>query len=226
MLSESERIRVLVADDHELVRLGLRAVLEEAGIEVVGEAPDGPTAVERAVELMPDILLLDLRMPGMDGVEVCRTVRSQAPDIKVIILTSFAEDEDIFGALAAGASSYIMKDVAPDALVGTVRGVAGGQTVLDAVVAQRVLDGPRPAADPDGDPLSPREREVLELMAQGLTNRQIGQRLWISEPTVKTHVSHILTKLGQPDRTQAIVHAMRLGMVASPKTQRTGPPQA
>lgn len=216
MLNDTERIRVLIADDHELVRLGLRAVLEEAGVEVVGEAPDGPTAVERAVELRPDVLLLDLRMPGIQGVEVCRQVKAAAPEIKVIVLSSFAEDEDIFGALSAGASSYIMKNVAPDALVGTVRGVASGQTVLDSLIAQRVLDGPRSVQSPEAEGLSPREREVLELMAKGLTNRQIGQRLWISEPTVKTHVSHILAKLGQPDRTQAIIHAMRLGVVEPP----------
>jgi len=216
--AEDQVIRVLVADDHELVRLGLRAVLEEGGIEVVGEAADGLAAVELAVQLTPDILLLDLRMPGVDGVEACRRVRERAPEVRVIILTSFAEDDDIFGALAAGAASYIMKDVAPDALVGAVKGVAGGQTVLDSVVAQRVLVG-RPSPAAEADTLSPREREVLELMAQGLTNRQIGQRLWISEPTVKTHVSHILSKLGQPDRTQAIVHAMRCGIVDPPNSR-------
>lgn len=212
----NEHIRVLVADDHELVRLALRAVLEEAGIDVVGEAADGVAAVKMAIEIVPDILLLDLRMPGIEGVDVCRQVRAAKPEVRVIVLTSFAEDEDIFGALSAGAASYIMKDVTPDALVGTVRGVAGGQTVLDPVVAQRVLDGPRPAICPEAVLLSPREHEVLGLMAQGLTNRQIGQRLWISEPTVKTHVSHILSKLGQADRTQAIVHAMRCGLVAPP----------
>jgi len=220
---QDEHIRVLVADDHELVRLGLRAVLEEAGIEVVGEAADGVAAVKMALDIKPDILLLDLRMPGIEGVDVCKQVRSADPQIRVIVLTSFAEDEDIFGALSAGAASYIMKDVTPDALVGTVRGVAGGQTVLDPVVAQRVLDGPRPHVCPEAVLLSPREHEVLGLMAQGLTNRQIGQRLWISEPTVKTHVSHILAKLGQPDRTQAIVHAMRCGLVAPPNQRELEP---
>jgi len=216
MLNEGEKIRVLLADDHELVRLGLKGVLEEAGIDVVGEAPGGFAAIEMAEDLKPDVLLLDLRMPDLGGVEVCRKLRVSMPDLKIAILSSFSDDDDVFGALDAGASSYIMKDVAPEALVGAIRAVAQGQTVLDGVIAQRVLEGTRPTATLVSDLLSPREREVLELMALGLTNRQISTRLWISEPTVKTHVSHILEKLGQPDRTQAILHAMSLGLVAPP----------
>ncbi len=220
MLSNGRPIRVLVADDHELVRLGLRSVLEEAGIDVVAEAADGLEAVERALESRPDILLLDLRMPGMGGVDVCRRVRAEAPEVNVVVLTSFAEDDDIFGALSAGASSYLSKDVTADALVGAIKGAAGGQTVLGSGIAQRVIDGPHQPSAEDGEALSPRELEVLGLMAEGLTNRQIGARLWISEPTVKTHVSHILAKLEEPDRNQAVLHAARQGLIASPDQRR------
>jgi DNA-binding NarL/FixJ family response regulator len=216
MLSNGETIRVLLADDHELVRLGLKGVLEMAGIDVVGEAPGGKEAIEMAEQLNPDVLLLDLRMPDMGGVEVCRHLHVTMPDLKIAILSSFSDDNDVFGALDAGAMSYIMKDIAPEGLVGAVRAVAQGQTVLDGIVAQRVLEGTRPSTVSPSSLLSAREREVLELMATGLTNRQISTRLWISEPTVKTHVSHILEKLGQPDRTQAILHAMSLGIVAPP----------
>jgi DNA-binding NarL/FixJ family response regulator len=209
-------MRVLLADDHELVRVALRAVLEEAGIEVVGEAAGGFDAIAMTDALRPDVLLLDMRMPDMNGVEVCRHLNGEASDVRIIVLSSFADDEDVFGALSAGAASYIMKDIAPEALVAAVRNVASGQTVLDGGVAQRVLEGPRPATETDDTTLSPREHEVLGLMAQGLTNREIAAKLWISGPTVKTHVSHILAKLGQPDRTQAIVHAMSKGLVAAP----------
>jgi NarL family two-component system response regulator LiaR len=214
MLTGDGRIRVLIADDHELVRLGLRAVLEEGGIEVVGEASDGASAVDAALALLPDILLLDLRMPVMDGREVCRRVVAAAPAVRVVVLTSFADDDDVFGALSAGASSYVMKDITPDALLGVLRDVAAGRHVLDDGIAKRVLDRPQVA---EAEVLSPREREVLGLMAEGLANRQIAARLWISEATVKSHVSHILAKLGQSDRTQAIVHAMRRGLVPPPQ---------
>jgi DNA-binding NarL/FixJ family response regulator len=207
---------VLIADDHELVRLGLRAVLEDAGFEVVGEVDNGRAAVDMSVALRPEVLLLDLRMPEMDGLEVCRHVRAKAPDVRIVVLTSFAEDEDLFGAITAGAASYIMKDIAPEVLVGTLRGVAKGQTIFDTGVAQRVLDRRRGAVGTEADVLSPREMEVLGLMARGLTNRQIAAHLWISEATVKSHVSHVLAKLGQSDRTQAIVFAMRSGLVPPP----------
>ena len=185
-------------------------------MQVVGEASGGVQAIEMAEALTPDVLVLDMRMPDLNGVEVCRQLSVAAPGVRIVVLSSFADDEDVFGALSAGAASYIMKDVAPDALVAAIRGVASGQTVLDAGVAQKVLDGTRPGQPPGQDDLSPREHEVLDLMAQGLTNRQIAAKLWISDPTVKTHVSHILAKLGQSDRTQAIVHAMSKGLVAAP----------
>lgn len=217
MLNVPANIRVLIADDHEFVRLGLRSVLEEAGIDVVDECGDGAEAVQKATRLKPDIVLLDLRMPEMGGVEACGLIHAAVPEIKIVVLTSFSEDDDVFGAVSAGAVAYIMKDISPDNLVRTIKGVAAGQTVLDSAIAQRVLDGPRSPVGASAALLSPREHEVLQLMAQGLTNRQIASRLWISEPTVKTHVSHILAKLEQPDRTQAIVHAMRHGLVSPPK---------
>jgi DNA-binding NarL/FixJ family response regulator len=155
-------------------------------------------------------------MPALDGVEVCRRVHAEAPGVRIVVLTSFAEDEDIFGAVSAGAAGYVMKDIAPDVLVGTIRGVAEGQTVLDPVIAQRVIDRSSGRVAVTPDLLSPREMDVLGVMAEGLTNRQIATRLWISEATVKSHVSHILAKLGRTDRTQAIVFAMRAGLVRPP----------
>lgn len=208
-------IRIVIADDHELVRYALDSVIEgEEDMDVVGHAENGRAAVEAVAEHEPDLLLLDLHMPEMDGVDTCRAVRESHPGVKVLILTSFDDDDEVFGALSAGAQGYIMKDIAPRALLETIRGVAAGRTVLDATVAERIIEGRdtrRHSANADG--LSPRELEVLQLMAEGLSNREVSERLWISEATVKTHVSHILAKLGQGDRTKAVLVAIKRGLV-------------
>ena len=225
MLSSGrEAIRVVIADDHELVRYGLRMVLgAESDIEVVGEAPDGLAALELVKQLQPAILLLDLHMPRLDGIGVCRELAGGDGATRIIILTSFDGDDEVFGALEAGASAYIMKDVTPDVLVQSVRSVAEGQMVLAPSVAQRAV-APRSKAKPGTEPsaestLSERELEVLRLMARGMNNREIAGELWISQTTVKTHISHILRKLGQRDRTQAILCAITSGLVEVPRKE-------
>jgi DNA-binding NarL/FixJ family response regulator len=208
--------RVLIVDDHELVRYALRTVLEaESDIEIMGEAGTGEAALECLEGAEVDLVLLDLRMPGMGGVEACRSIVSAHPDIRVVVLTSYDDDDEVFGVLSAGASGYLMKDSSPEAIVQTLRGVLDGNMVLDSAIARRVIDaGGSPRVDDPG--LSDRELDVLALMARGYNNRRIAQELWISEPTVKTHVSHILRKLGQADRTQAVVDAIKRGLVKLP----------
>jgi DNA-binding NarL/FixJ family response regulator len=213
MLTAEGVLRVLVADDHELVRRGLRLVLEaEDDIEVVGEAPDGLGAVAEAERLRPDILLLDLRMPELDGVGACHRVHVSCPDTRVVILTSFDDERDVVDALEAGAASYILKDIAPDALVQSIRGVAAGNTVLDPGIATQLLNA-RSRSDGLPEGLSERELDVLRHMSLGLKNREIARTMWISENTVKTHVTHIIAKLGQRDRTTAVLTAIRKGLV-------------
>ena len=211
------KIRVFIADDHELVRMGLRTLLEgEPDIEVVGEAQDSDSAVQGAITARPDVLLLDLRMPGVGGVEVCRQVKEIAPEVAVLVVTSFDEDDEVFGVLDAGASGYLMKDTRPDRVAHAIRSIREGQAVFDATVASRIISGRTNGSNGNAvlaDPLSERELEVLELMARGLSNKEIGRTLWIGETTVKTHVSHILRKLGQGDRTQAVLAALRAGIV-------------
>ncbi|TLM73635.1 MAG: response regulator transcription factor [Actinobacteria bacterium] len=205
-------IRVFIADDHGIVRLALRTLLEaEPDLEVCGEAGDGERTVREVAEVTPDVLLLDMRMGEVNGVEVCRRVKSLAPDVRVLVLTSFDGDEELFGVLSAGANGYLLKDARPEVVVQAVRSVAAGQSVFDSGVAARVI-GRRDAPDP-AEGLSARELEVLRLMAAGRSNRDIGAALWISETTVKTHVSHILRKLGAADRTQAVVAAAKAGIV-------------
>lgn len=213
-------IRVFIADDHELVRYALRSLLEgEPDLELVGEAENGDLAVERVLETKPDVLLLDLRMPGPGGPEVCRRVREECPDTRVLVLTSYDEDEELFGVLAAGASGYLLKDARPDNVAQAVRSVAEGQAVFDEAIAQRIIAGQTGAeigaeAMALRESLSDREMEVLTLMAKGFSNKEIGRALWIGETTVKTHVSHILRKLDGSDRTQAVLTAVRLGIVS------------
>lgn len=208
-------IRVFIADDHELVRLALRSMIEsEDDMVVVGEAGDTNTVIAACIGASPDVLVLDMRMPGMGGVEVCRAVMEAMPDTRVLVLTSFEADDELFGVLSAGACGYLLKDTRPERIVQAIRSVSEGQSVFDAVIANRIIKG-RPM-DPAqlADPLSEREVEVLELMARGMSNKQISRTLWIGETTVKTHVSHILRKLGQADRTQAVLAAVKSGLVS------------
>jgi len=211
-----DKVRVFIADDHELVRYALRTLLESEGnIEVVGEAADSDSAVAGCVDAHPDVLLLDMRMPGPGGVEVCRQVKERCPDVNVLVLTSFDEDDEVFGVLSAGACGYLLKDTRPDQVVSAVLSVADGQAVFDNGVASRVIQGRREPETklPGGEQLSDREMEVLSLMAEGMSNKEIGRSLWIGETTVKTHVSHILRKLEQSDRTQAVLAAVKAGLV-------------
>ncbi len=216
-----QTIRVLIADDHELVRLALRTLLEgEEGIEVAAEAPDGETVLELLTTIQVDLLLLDLRMPGIGGVETCRRIRKLDAELPILVLTSFDDEEEMFGVLAAGASGYILKDTKPEHLAQAVRTVAEGQSVFDSGIAARVIAGKAPTVrEPDPvllDRLSDRELQVLRLMAKGLSNKDIGHALWIGETTVKTHVSRILRKMGQSDRTQAVLAAVQAGLVQLP----------
>ncbi len=207
-------IRVFIADDHELVRYALRTMLEaETDIDVVGEAADSAGALQGCIDHQPDVVVLDLRMPGEGGIEVCRKVRSTCPATAVLVLTSFDEDEELFGVLAAGACGYLLKDTRPERITHAIRAVADGQAVFDSAVANRIISG-RPQGNSELDePLSEREMEVLQLMSKGMSNKEIGRSLWIGETTVKTHVSHILRKLGQADRTQAVLAAVKAGLV-------------
>ncbi len=211
-------VRVFIADDHELVRYALKGLLEgEPGIVVVGEAATGEEVLEGACTTGPDVLLLDMRMPGPGGVEVCRAIKERCPEVRVLVLTSFDDEEEVFGVLSAGASGYLLKDSPPSHIAQAVRSVADDQVVLDSSIAGRVISGNHGqdtvAADELRELLSDREFEVLELLAKGLSNKEIGRALWIGETTVKTHVSHILRKMGQADRTQAVLAAVRMGIV-------------
>jgi two-component system, NarL family, response regulator LiaR len=210
-----ERLRLLLADDHPVVRQGLRTFLStQEDMEVVGEACTGAEAVERAAELRPDVVLLDLVMPDLGGVEAATRIREASPETKVVILTSYAEDENVIPALRAGAAGYLLKDVEPQELADGVRRVCRGEALIHPAIASRVL---REIVDPqaDRDALTPREVDVLRLLARGLANKRIALELGISERTVKTHVSSIFGKLGVTDRTQAALYAVRERLVES-----------
>ena len=213
-----DKISLMITDDHALVRQGIRAFLElQPDLTVLGEADSGEAAVRMAAELVPDVMLMDLVMPGIGGVEATRQVKQVSPHSQVIVLTSYHEDEYIFPALRAGALSYVLKDVGPDELADTVRKAARGESVLHPRVAARVvqeLRGTRSDTPKLFTDLSDRELEVLRLIADGLSNAEIANKLIISEKTVKGHVSNILGKLHMLDRTQAAVYAWQQGLVA------------
>ncbi|GAA1548813.1 response regulator transcription factor [Streptomyces albidochromogenes] len=207
-------IRVLLVDDHQVVRRGLRTFLEvQDDIEVVGEAADGAEGVARAEELRPDVVLMDIKMPGTDGIDALRKLRELANPARVLIVTSFTEQRTVVPALRAGASGYVYKDVDPDALAGAIRSVHAGHVLLQPEVAGALLaqeDGN--GGTGRGSTLTEREREVLTLIADGRSNREIARALVLSEKTVKTHVSNILMKLDLSDRTQAALWAVRHGI--------------
>jgi len=208
-----EPTRVFLLDDHEVVRRGLRDMLDaEDDLTVVGEAGTADEALSRIPPTRPDVAVLDVRLPDGNGVEVCREVRSRHPEIQCLMLTSFADDEALFQAIMAGASGYLLKQIKGPDIVDAIRRVAAGQSLLDAAVTKRVLDRLRhpPEEDERLASLTDQERRILELIAEGLTNRQIADRVHLAEKTVKNYVSNLLAKLGMERRTQAAVYGAKL----------------
>lgn len=214
-------IRLMIVDDQKLMRQGLKTLLElEGGFEIVAEAGDGQAALDAYAELQPDVALMDVRMPGMDGVEATRRLRQKWPDARVIILTTFNDDEYVFEALRVGALGYLLKDLSGQELANAVRTVAGGGALIDPSVARKVvaefarLTPPaRPMNEGLPDPLTERELDVLRLLAQGLSNREIGNKLSLTEGTVKNYVTNVLQKIGARDRTQAALRGRELGLI-------------
>jgi two-component system response regulator DevR len=207
-------IRVFLLDDHEVVRRGLVALLEATGeIEVVGESGSALEAARRIPAFRPDVAVLDARLPDGSGIDVCREVRSADPGIKALILTSYQDDEALFSAIMAGAAGYVLKQIKGTDLVDAIRRVAAGQSLLDPAVTQQVLERIRHGADSEPEELkglTAQERRILELIAEGMTNRQIGEELFLAEKTVKNYVSSLLAKLGLERRTQAAILATKL----------------
>jgi NarL family two-component system response regulator LiaR len=213
----SDTISVLIVDDHAVVRSGIRGFLEaQPDLQVLGEAASGADGVKLAAELVPDVVLMDLAMPEMDGVEATRRIRDASPRTRVVVLTSFHDDAHIFPAIRAGALSYVLKDISPEELAQTVRLAAQGEAVINPRVASRLVQELSGERTPQSNPLaelSSRELEVLKLIAEGLSNAEIAERLVLSQKTVKGHVSNILGKLHLADRTQAAILAWREGMI-------------
>jgi len=214
-IERESHIRVLLVDDHAVVRAGLRLFLaDQADLEVVGEADDGASAVARAQELVPDVVLMDLRMPRLDGIEATRQIRAALPQTAVVVLTTYTDTANIGKAIAAGAIGYIPKDVPPPELAATIREAAHGVLHLAPVVQRTLLQAiaaPR-RAEPDPKELTEREREVLVLLAEGRSNKEIARHLHVSSRTVQGHVGHVLGKLGMVSRTQAAIYATRCGL--------------
>ena len=216
--------RIVIADDHELARAGLRAMLtDQRGFELVGEASNGQEALLLCRRLQPDLALIDVRMPEMDGLSTCRAVKQECPATSVILVTMHANPEYLFEALKAGAAGYVLKDVSQRELISAVQKVLHGESILNQELMARLLqrlarETPGQEELPPGR-LSPREREVLQLLTKGQTNREIARELTVSVSTVKIHVEHILDKLGVSDRTQAAVRAIELGLVSTTSTE-------
>jgi NarL family two-component system response regulator LiaR len=213
----SNPIRILITDDHVVVRRGTQALLAtEPEIEVVGEAKNGEEAVAKALQLQPDVILMDLEMPIMDGIEAIRRITASRPEARVLVLTSFATDDKVFPAIKAGALGYLLKDSSPDELVRAIRQVYRGESSLHPTIARKLLqEMSRPShKPPTEDPLTDREVEVLKLVAQGRSNQEIADELVISEATVRTHVSNILGKLHLASRTQAALYALKEGLAS------------
>jgi DNA-binding NarL/FixJ family response regulator len=215
-------VRVLLADDDDLMRAGLKAVLSsDPSIELVGEANDGRAAIEQALALEPDVILMDVRMPGMDGIEATRELAAAAPGSKVVILTTFEDDDYIFGGLRAGAAGFLLKRIRPEDLIEAIHTVAGGDALLSPSVTSRVIaqmgrgSAATVRAPEQLEALTPREREVLELIGRGLSNGEIAAELTVEESTVKTHVKRILMKLQLRDRVQAVILAYESGLVGT-----------
>ncbi len=209
----TDKIEVLIADDHPVVRQGLRALLElEEDIEVVGEAGDGVEAVEKVMELMPDVVLMDLVMPELDGVVTTGRIKEISPKIRVLVLTSYAEDERVFGAMKAGATGYLLKDVEPRDLIQAIRSTHQGDPALSSLVAKKLIqEFAQPKSKPSAPEaeLTPKEREVLRLVAKGKSNKEIASSLSMSEKTVKNHIGNILGKLCLSNRTEAALYALQ-----------------
>ncbi len=213
-------IRVLVADDQSMVRAGFRMLLSgEPDIEIVAEASNGLEAVHQAARFSPAVVLMDIRMPELDGLEAARRILAADPSARVLILTTFGLDEYVYEALALGASGFVLKDDPPEQLIAAVRTIAGGEALLSPSITKRVIEQfarlPRPAPPAALDELTPREHDVLRLVAFGYSNAEIARELFISETTVKTHVTHVLQKLDLRDRVQAVVMAYRTGLFDS-----------
>ena len=215
-------IRVMVVDDHEVVRSGLKTILEpEADLKVVGEASSATEAMQRVIELDPHVILMDVRMEGMSGIEACRLIKSAHPDVNVLMLTSFSEEEAVMSAIVAGASGYLLKNTGRADLIKSIRAVAQGQNLLDPSVTRKVMDRLAQLAVKEEqravEGLSEREKEVLVLVAQGLTNKGIADKLVISENTARNHVSRILEKLGLSRRSEAATFAAQHGLLDEEK---------
>lgn len=216
MKSNAARIRVLVVDDHPVVREGLQGMLaRKPGLEIVGEAAEGFEAVEKARSLQPDVILLDLVMPGKGGLEAIGEIKQENPDVRILILTSFAEDDKVFPAIKAGAEGYLLKDSSPEMLVQAIYDVYEGKSWVHPSIAHKMIQELNQPTDlpPTEDPLTEREVEVLRLVARGVPNREIAEKLCLSESTVRVHVSNILRKLHLANRTQVALYALQEGLV-------------